>query len=229
MLYSVCFDILENSFANSVILFCLGKLTTPFGSQKLFFDLIWRRLHPELHIDEDGEEGDDGEGADDPHEELTAKAPQRKLIRLSREGGPTTREATQAQDSITTAPHSPVQSPPIIHRGKNMKSHQIVCNKDQWDEDDVDDARPKRDICMIPKKRFLYCQSNDGMQRQECRLGGLTPPPLQHQPSPPSPQQQVTKSYSESDVSIAMILANGFGRDNNDKKESPEGPSIAEV
>jgi hypothetical protein len=176
----------------------------------------------------DGEEGDDGEGTDDPHEELTAKAPQRKSIRPRREGGPTKREATQAQDSISTAPLSPVQSPPIIHRGK-MKSRWIVCNEDQFDEDDVDDARPARELCMIPKKRYLYCQSNDVMQRQDFRLGGMTHPPLQHQPSPPSPQQQVTKSYSESDVSIAMILAKGFGRDNDDKKESLGGPRIAEV
>jgi hypothetical protein len=82
---------------------------------------------------------------------------------------------------------------------------------------------------MIPKKRYLYCQSNDVMQRQDFRLDGMTPPPLQYQPSPPSPQQQVTNSYSESDVSIAMILAKGFGRDNDDKKELLEGPSIAEV
>ncbi len=27
------------------------KLSQPFGSQKIFFDLIWKRLHPELHKD----------------------------------------------------------------------------------------------------------------------------------------------------------------------------------
>ncbi len=27
------------------------KLYQPFGSQKIFFDLIWKRLHPELHED----------------------------------------------------------------------------------------------------------------------------------------------------------------------------------
>lgn len=25
------------------------KLSQPFGSQKIFFDLIWKRLHPEMH------------------------------------------------------------------------------------------------------------------------------------------------------------------------------------
>ena len=34
-------------------IFCKSdlKLSQPFGSQKIFFDLIWKRLHPELHGD----------------------------------------------------------------------------------------------------------------------------------------------------------------------------------
>lgn len=193
----VCLDILENGFSNNSVI--CSKMSSPFGSQKIFFDLIWRRLHPELPLDE-------GEETGNPHEELAAKAPPRQSIRPSRERGPTKCDAPQAYDSITTTPLPPVQSPPIVHRGI-MKSHQIVC----------------------PKKRYLYSQSDNDME-QHHYCPDQTSPHLQHQPSPPSPLQQVTTSYSESDFSIAMILANGFGRDNNDVKEdSPEGPNRAEV
>ena len=144
----------------------------------------------------------------------------------------------------------------------------VFCHDEQSECDnnvkDDDDARPKRLLCMIPKKRYLYSKSTTIVMPQNAIDLGLIPPPLllkqkyteddqdkksdernqQHQQSlssPPSPRQQVTKSYSESppskhdasppsfvnnhaqaqtslysenDVSIAMILANGFGKPN---------------
>ena len=239
------------------------KLTTPFGSQKIFFDLVWRRLHGELHLDISTE----GIGDDPP----TAVALPKQFNRKER--GQKKRADEPQQKAVLDNPltTTPVQSPPVIHRGKTMPQT-VVCPDDEQTEernnnDEDDDAQPKRSSsCMIPKKRYLYSQSSTTsiVMPQNASDLGLTPTTnvlLKHRyteeknrdksddqqsyqqslSSPPSPRQQVTKSFSESppsknhdaspppsllddnnhrqqasysehDVSIAMILANGFGK-----------------
>jgi len=103
----------------------------------------------------------------------------------------------------TGNPGPSLQLPPIIHRGKTQLLSQ-------------DEDRPNKELCMIPKKRYLYSQSNYGENRVP-RLPPLYPP---HHHYPPPPTQRDTSYYTESDVSVAMILANGFGRV-VDEKSSP--------
>ena len=153
-------------------------------------------MHPELSLDVTG----DGVGVDEANEEPSAKDPPRQSIRPTEERGLTKRDTSQEYNSFSC-----VRSPPIIHRGRN------------------DDTRLKRELCMIPKKKYLHAHE---MQKNSCRPG-MSPPPHQNLPSP---QRQVSTSYSESDVSIAMILANGFGRDGDDKTtESPDASNTEEV
>jgi hypothetical protein len=264
------------------------KLTTPFGSQKIFFDLIWRRLHGDISTE--------GVGDDLP----TAAAPPKQFSRQERCQKKRAADAPQQQevvDNNTLTATTPVQSPPVIHRGKTIfrpDEQETECNDN--DEDDV--ALPNRSLlCMIPKKRYLYSQSGTTsiVMPQNARDLGLTPPttllrkqkytdesdqdkksddhrksddqrnPQHYQQSlssPPSPRQQVTNSYSESppsktndaspptslddnnhrqqvsysehDVSIAMILANGFGKKPNanenwgEKKKDTASSSVAD-
>lgn len=95
----------------------------------------------------------------------------------------------------------PLASPPIIHRSK-MSS--LVASQDIK-------ARPsKKDRCMIPKKRYLYSQGN-----------------LQHRPELPpwypAPPLQHNNEYTYSDVSVAMILANGFEQESGENLSSSSG------
>lgn len=62
---------------------------------------------------------------------------------------------------------------------------------------------------MIPKKRYLY-ESN--MQH----LPDLSP----RYPFLPTYQEQATTPHTESDVSVAMILANGFGQKRDTRSTS---------
>ena len=161
------------------------KQTTPFGSQKIFFDLIWKRLHPELSLEYEGKKGPPQKPAP------TKPRPATKVPKKSR--GRTRaitddahsldmlrRHTVQDLDTNNTSlsqartplPHLP--SPPIIHRGACLASQAVY----------QDEARPNKELCMIPKKRYLC-----------------------------------SHPYTESDVSVAMILANGFGR-NADKGSS---------
>ena len=105
----------------------------------------------------------------------------------------------QPKQNVFVEERTPVPplSPPIIHRGKLSYSQAI----------DQDDAHPR--LCMIPKKRYSFLNS------QSARL---------HQGQDVLPQypyqQPSSASYTESDVSVAMILANGFGRSTS-KKSAP--------
>ena len=102
----------------------------------------------------------------------------------------------------------PLASPPIIHRSK-MSS--LVASQDIK-------ARPssKKDRCMIPKKRYLYSQGN-----------------LQHRPELPpwypAPPLQHNNEYTYSDVSVAMILANGFEQDSGERSNVNLSSSSGDV
>ena len=86
----------------------------------------------------------------------------------------------------------PLPSPPTICNGK-LTSHNL--------QQDV--SRHNKELCMIPKKRYLVAQSK-----------------LQSQNSAQDNKRRRVVSHSESDLSAAMILASGFGR--IDSKSSDE-------
>ena len=102
----------------------------------------------------------------------------------------------EAQRKQNDTPLPPL-SPPVIHRGKLSYSQAI----------DQDDAHPR--LCMIPKKRYSFLNSQSRSLHQGQDL-------LPQYPY----QQPASASYTESDVSVAMILANGFGRSTS-KKSAP--------
>lgn len=109
------------------------KLTTPFGSQKIFFELIWRRLHPELPLDI-GEKGIGG-----PNEEHSTKAPPRQNIPRKKLGLTKRADAPEVDDTFTDTPIPPVLSPPVIHRG-NTTPKKIAYHEEQEESDDNDDT-----------------------------------------------------------------------------------------
>lgn len=201
-----------------------AKLITPFGSQKTFFDLIWKRLHPELFI-----------GSNDVQVTVSKSPPQVEAIfRESARSNNTIHDngavnnidlrqgvATSTTHSVST-PLPSLASPPIVHRGE-VSSRRIarLLNGDNHTNTDYI-TRPSRVECMIPKKRYLLSQRNTVHDAQQyyCQVQSRFP---SSQSSPP-PQQQV--SYSESDVSIAMILANGFGKSDDDHRE-PSEPNVS--
>ena len=87
----------------------------------------------------------------------------------------------------------PLPSPPTICNGK-LTSHNL--------QQDV--SRHNKELCMIPKKRYLVAQSK--LQSQDA--------------SSQDNKRRRVVSHSESDLSAAMILASGFGR--IDSKSSDE-------
>jgi hypothetical protein len=113
--------------------------------------------------------------------------------------------------ATTPLPH--LASPPVVHRGK-LSSRQIADLLEDEDHTIKNNAaRRSRELCMIPKKRYLFCQGQSRF-------------PSSFPSSPPQPSQEhVVVSYSESDVSIAMILANGFGKSNDEHRE-PDQASV---
>ncbi|KAL9188679.1 hypothetical protein ACHAXT_007057 [Thalassiosira profunda] len=159
------------------------KSITPFGAQKIFFDQIWKRLHPELQ-----EEA--------PKKAAKAKRPPAKARKSRARARPTRddglQDASLAQAFVpeTATPLPPLKSPPVIHRGAPPARPA--------------DARPNRELCLIPKKRYTQQPAPD--------LPALPPRP------PPN------ASYSESDVSVAMILASGFGRQAETEEPPAEQP-----
>jgi hypothetical protein len=122
----------------------------------------------------------------------------------------------------TTTPLPPLASPPIVHRGK-LSSGRIarLLNNDDH-HGNHDDTRPSRQLCMIPKKRYLFSQRNIAQDEHQYYCQGQSRLPAAYPSSHPPPQQHVAVSYSESDVSIAMILANGFGKSDDEHREPNE-------
>jgi len=104
------------------------------------------------------------------------------------------RDANDTADTTTspTEQMPPLPSPPTICNGK-LTSHNL--------QQDV--SRHNKELCMIPKKRYVIAQSK-----------------LQGQDSSQDSKRRRVVSHSESDLSAAMILANGFGR--IDSKSSDE-------
>ena len=208
------------------------KNVTPFGSQKIFFDHIWKRLHPELTRDDVSEptkrslkksatvqppRAHSSEKRKSPPEHSAAQdqaAESQKKTRYHHSG--------QARSTMNNTPpvfdesstYNPsLASPPIIHRSKmsSEATYQPHC-----------ESHPsKKDRCMIPKKRYLYSQGN--LEYRPELPPQYPPPPLQHD----------SASYTDSDVSVAMILANGFGQGSgerpNTKNPSSDSVNVEEV
>ena len=104
------------------------------------------------------------------------------------------RDAHDTTDTTTspTEQMPPLPSPPTICNGK-LTSHDL--------HQDV--SRHNKELCMIPKKRYVVAQSK-----------------LQSQNPAQDNKRRRVVSHSESDLSAAMILASGFGR--IDSKSSDE-------
>ena len=105
----------------------------------------------------------------------------------SRRDGALLNDTTSPTDQMP-----PLPSPPTICNGK-LTSHNL--------QQDV--SRHNKELCMIPKKRYVVAQSK-----------------LQIQDSFQDNKRRRVVSHSESDLSAAMILASGFGR--IDSKSSDE-------
>ena len=160
-----------------------------FGSQKVFFDLIWRRLHPELYGLPSSED-DDGSKSSPP---------------LKSE------ECQSSPDEIKSTP------PPEANDTSSNPAEKKM-SATLYD----DDKYPSRE-CFIPKKRYCMQSSDAGSRTASIptpatdRDPGLPPLyPTQRQSSSP------TIEFSETDVSVAMILATGF-------RSESESPVIEEV
>ena len=104
------------------------------------------------------------------------------------------RDASDTADTTTspTEQMPPLPSPPTICNGQ-LTSHDL--------QQDV--SRHNKELCMIPKKRYVVAQSK--LKSQD--------------PAQDNKRRRVV-SHSESDLSAAMILASGFGR--IDSKSSDE-------
>lgn len=120
--------------------------------------------------------------------------------------------------ALTSTPLPSVASPPIVHR-------HIARLLDDEDHGNDDSARPSRELCMIPKKRYLRNISH-GLHHNYLHDQSHFPP---YPSSPAPPQHHVAVSHSESDVSIAMILATGFGKPDDENEDDFEAPRFAKV
>ena len=108
--------------------------------------------------------------------------------------------------------------PSLLLRKPNLLAYQ---QKKKLSSVYEDDKYPPRE-CFIPKK--LYCmQSNAGTGRSSTPTSTTDQDPSLP-PLYPTQRQSSPVEYSETDVSVAMILATGFGR-----KRRSESPVIEEV
>ena len=160
---------------------------------------MWKRLHPEL-VGKEEKTGNETTS-------LKKKAPTKSRRRrsTSKRSKQSNIKDDKASDSsldandtadTTTSPTEqmpPLPSPPTICNGK-LTSHNL--------QQDV--SRHNKELCMIPKKRYLVAQSK--LQSQDT--------------SSQDNKRRRVVSHSESDLSAAMILASGFGR--IDSKSSDE-------
>ena len=167
-MYYILLELISSSYD---IFLLQTKSLTPFGSQKIFFDHIWKRLHPELSRGDSGftesilkksasaqpHSSNSSEKRKSPQEYAAQDQDTRSHKKARCQYSVKARSMTMSvSDSNTSL--LPLASPPIIHRSK-MSS--LVASQDIK-------ARPsKKDRCMIPKKRYLYSQGN-----------------LQHRPEP---------------------------------------------
>ena len=161
---------------------------------------MWKRLHPELVGQEEkiGNETTSLKKRKAPTKSRRRSTSKRSKQSRNKDNTATGRSCRDANDTAdtTTSPTEqmpPLPSPPTICNGK-LTSHDL--------QQDV--SRHNKELCMIPKKRYLVAQSK--LQSQDT--------------SSQDNKRKRVVSHSESDLSAAMILASGFGR--IDSKSSDE-------
>ena len=152
-----------------------------FGSQKVFFDLIWRRLHPELY-GLPSENEDDGQSSP-PFKSEDYQSPPSDLL---------------SHDADETKSTPPTEANDTSSAPAEKKRSALLYDDDKY---------PSRE-CFIPKKRYCIQSSDAGS-----RTGSIPTPATSSSPA---------IEFSETDVSVAMILATGF-------RSKSESPVIEEV
>eukprot|EP00956_Cyclotella_meneghiniana_P009879 scaffold13658_cov75-Cyclotella_meneghiniana.AAC.3 len=150
------------------------KCTAPFGSQKIFFDHIWRRLHPELNA------GSIKASSEPPQQ------PARKSSCSSSEGIANEHDKSFEIESPDSQ-HGDVQMqmpplPPLPGAGSaGSDSNQEVDFHNSESSRSENEAKQRGPV----KKRYLNLHYHGN-----------------------------SEPYSDADMSVAMILANGMGRQN---------------
>jgi len=213
------------------------KQSTPFGSQKIFFDLVWKRLHPEL----DDAPIMPGLNADPVQPTLFKSIKNESLLSKKPSSDSTDEVSSRAtadnhfEDVEDTQSRNYLQneepSPELIF------GHQLFQANQHWKVYSTagdpllelpsvqTTQRSSKELCRIPKKRYLKSIQNSqhSINTSESSLpiennshkSLHSSPRRSYGSTIPSPAQGKLKSsnYSDSDLSAALILAEGMGRD----------------
>ncbi|KAL7470434.1 hypothetical protein ACHAXS_010662 [Conticribra weissflogii] len=212
------------------------KQSTPFGSQKIFFDLVWKRLHPE---------------SDDAPKmpSLKVDSVQNKLPTLIKdESLPSTKPYIDLKEEFLSPaavqnkfadvedihwPNHPKSEKPSPVSNFGLEPFQAHLD---WKVDHTASEFPcqnpsmqrtnrSKQSCRIPKKRYIkYIQnsllvSNNSesslpIQTNSYEIVHSTPRrSYGTKLSTPAREKLEGSNYSDSDVSAALILAEGMGRD----------------
>mmetsp|Transcript_23607 Transcript_23607/g.55784 ORF Transcript_23607/g.55784 Transcript_23607/m.55784 type:complete len:620 (-) Transcript_23607:104-1963(-) len=147
------------------------KSKSPFGSQKVFFDLVWKRLHPELS----------------PKPENYAV---KKKVSKSRRKSHKSEPVKSLERAVIKRKHATLDAGPATFPSVPL----------------VSDAKGR---CRIPKKRYMH-EARERSASESSRAGLQCIPPPHHQ------EHLQELPYSESDMSVAMILAGLEGSSSHD-------------
>ena len=147
------------------------KAKSPFGSQKVFFDLVWQRLHPELSHKQE-------------NDALKKEAP---------------------KSGSETHMSGPMES---LKRADIKRKH-VSLDAAASTLPTVPLASDSKGRCRIPKKRYTR-DARERSASESSRTG------LHCIPTPLHEQHPQELPYSESDMSVAMILAGLEGSSSHD-------------
>jgi len=150
---------------------CNFQSKSPFGSQKVFFDLVWKRLHPELS----------------PKPENYAV---KKKVSKSRRKSHKSEPVKSLERAVIKRKHATLDAGPATFPSVPL----------------VSDAKGR---CRIPKKRYMH-EARERSASESSRAGLQCIPPPHHQ------EHLQELPYSESDMSVAMILAGLEGSSSHD-------------
>lgn len=189
--------------------------STPFGSQKMFFDHVWRRLHPELFQGQAKSSYCEFNTNKRPIQtsfdgKTTGKSNAGSIISRKKKSSKRLKIASSDDDrmSLNYASVPPLPSLPTVDVD-GINDNAVLDIHQQYRSSRL----PPREQCLIPKKRYMY---NHG-------ISSSYPHPSFHQEDHESSGPSAT--YSDSDVSVAMILATGMGRGGEDDDDKPASSS----